>query len=168
MVTTVGDGTAGKLLVLGIGNIMCGDDGVGSVIAEQLAERLQMPGVDIVNGGSVGLGLLYLLAEYPALLVVDAVDAGAEPGELFSFRPEDLAQGGMQDISFHQSGLAVLLSRARLLGILPPQVKIIGIQVSRIVPEAGLSAELVAKLDIILEKIRGEIEHYHSQCMSCQ
>jgi hydrogenase maturation protease len=163
-----GAGKAAELLVLGIGNIMCGDDGVGSVVAEQLAKTFRRPGVDILDGGSVGLGLLYLMEEYPALLVIDAVDAGAEPGELFSFRPEDLAQGNKQEISFHQSGLSVLLSRARLLEILPPQVKIIGIQVSRIVPEAGLSAELEAKLDTILEKIRREIEHYHRQCMSCQ
>lgn len=151
-----------KVLVLGLGNVFCGDDGIGSLVAESLSKKVQEKNVDIVDGGTIGLGLLYLFEEYTDLILIDAIDTGtARPGEVFFFCLDELtALGSDQKLSAHQSGLLELLHLTKVLGKLPPKIKIIGIQVGEICFENRLSEGLQCKFGEIERKVKEEICRY--------
>lgn len=150
-----------NLLVLGIGNFMCSDDGIGSVIAHDLANEISYPNVDVIDGGTIGLGLLYLLADYTDLMIIDSVDIGAKPGEIVRFKLEDLdtlSEGGK--ISFHQSGVTDLLHNGKLIGTLPERVAIMGIQIKTTDFNPCLSFELKDCISVLKEQIKEEINNY--------
>ncbi|MGB4126225.1 MAG: hydrogenase maturation protease [Dethiobacteria bacterium] len=156
-----------RLLVLGLGNYLCGDDSIGFRLAEKLSSSYFHPQVDIINGGTVGMGLLYLFEEYSDLMIVDAIDVGAAPGRIFQFQIADIEKmSGAASVSNHQEGAANLLRCAKLIGTLPSQATIIGIQVKKIAHEVGLSEELNKKLKEIAENITKEIDRYVTKCMS--
>lgn len=143
-------GAGYRLLVLGIGNTNCADDGIGSLLAERLAqtELGADSRVEIVDGGTVGLGLLYLFDRCTDLVVLDAVDLGEAPGTVFHFTPDEvLAPELRQQVSFHQSGLNDLLAAGHLMGALPQHVTVLGIQVGAVSYSTDLSPELGARVD---------------------
>ncbi len=158
-----------ELLVLGVGNFLCGDDGVGPVLAEKMMSSfMDDKHIDIINGGTIGLGLLYLLENYSNIIFLDAVDVGASPGEVFKYSLEDLeAIHSEKQISSHQSDPCGLLRYARATGISPGSVTIIGIQIEQIGNAIGLSEALINKLPAIEALIRKEIEVIINQCMNC-
>lgn len=150
-----------KILVLGLGNIFCGDDGIGSIIAENLGKDIDEQKIDIIDGGTIGLGLMYLFEDYTDLIIIDAVDMKASPGEVLVFSLDDLSMfDNEQKISFHQSGLYELLRFAKALGKLPPRIMIFGIQIGETSFENGLSEQLQSELVKIEEKIKEEIYRY--------
>lgn len=153
--------------MLGLGNYLCGDDSIGFRLAENLSKSYLHPQVDIVNGGTIGLGLLYLFEEYSDLIILDGIDVGAVPGEIFQFQMADIEKlTGEALVSSHQEGAANLLRYAKLIGKLPARVTIIGIQIKEITKEVGLSDELYEKMDKIAEVIAKEIDRYVVKCMS--
>ncbi|GAW90926.1 HyaD/HybD family hydrogenase maturation endopeptidase [Calderihabitans maritimus] len=104
-----------KVLVLGVGNILCRDDGLGPVVVRRLEQRCSLPGVDFLDGGTLGLDLLAYLDGYSHLVLVDAVDLGRQPGQIFRWeevQPDLLSR----QVSFHQVGVRELLTAAKLLG----------------------------------------------------
>lgn len=155
-----------NLLVLGVGNFLCGDDGVGPVLAERLMPLFEEESqIDVMNGGTIGLGLLYLLDNYSNIIFLDAVDVGAKPGEVFKYSLEDLDSIHAENkISSHQSDPCGLLRYARAIGISPGNVIILGIQVEHICTEIGLSEVLMSRLSIIEARVREEIENVVKQC----
>ena len=156
-----------RLLVLGIGNYMCGDASIGFRLAEDLAASYSHPQVDVINGGTIGMGLLYLFEEYSDLIVLDAVDVGAEPGTALSFKLSDLENMSKEPlVSNHQGGALSLLRHGQLLDLLPANVTLIGIQVKDITQEIGLSDVLKTKLEELAALIKGEINRYIATCMS--
>ncbi len=158
-----------ELLVLGVGNFLCGDDGVGPVLAEKMMPAfINDKNVDIINGGTIGLGLLYLLDNYVNIIFLDAVDVGASPGEVFKYSLEDLeAIHSEKQISSHQSDPCGLLHYARAAGISPGSVTILGVQIEQIGNAIGLSEALTSKLPVIETLIRKEIEVIINRCMNC-
>ncbi len=157
-----------KLLVLGIGNWLCGDDGIGAVMAERLASSYQSNHADIINGGTIGLGLLYLFQDYSDLMILDSVDLASAPGSIFKFSLEDLERFHLRkNLSGHQAGPLQLLQHADLLGTLPENVVIIGIQIKRIDAGIGLSEELSEQLGFIESRLKEEIGLYLKTCMNC-
>ena len=119
---------AGEILVLGVGNVLMADDGIGVHVIRRLAAEHVPDGVRMVDGGTLGLDLLPMVADARALIVVDAVDMNEQPGAVRVLRGAELhgALGG--HISPHQVGLADLLAVGRLTDGLPDQVALVGIQ----------------------------------------
>jgi hydrogenase maturation protease len=155
-----------SLLVLGVGNFLCRDDGIGPILAEKLIPFYDdHPEIEVINGGTIGIGLLYLLENYRSVLFVDAIDIGAAPGEVFRYTLEDLAvSDDASKLSAHQSNPPELISFAQVLGCLPENVELLGIQVDTICPQIGLSDVLTRKLDTIELKVKGEIKEYLERC----
>lgn len=159
-----------SLLVLGIGNFLCGDDGIGPILAERLISVYdEDQRVDILNGGTIGLGLLYLFENYSDVLFLDAVDVGAEPGTVFKYTLEDLETIRSEEkLSSHQSGPYELMLYAKTIGCLPENVAVLGVQIETIRSEIGLSEALQNKLELIEMNIREEISAYLKTCMNCR
>jgi len=151
--------TQGKVLILGIGNIFCKDDGIGSVLARNLVSTFHgKEEIDVVDGGTSGLGLLYLFEDYSCVIVIDAVDMQKEAGELFFFSPDDLEQAHPAGIiSSHQPGILELLRLGKAIDKIPENVLILGVQVKELASEYGLSPELESKIPLLEKKIKDAI-----------
>lgn len=116
-------------LVLGIGNLVMSDDGVGVRVVQNLAERCRFPGgVNLLDGGTLGLDLLPRLEGVRRLLVVDAVETGCPPGTLVRLSGSDIPVVLETKLSPHQMGLKDLLSVARLQGFVPEEMVLLGVQ----------------------------------------
>jgi hydrogenase maturation protease len=107
-----------RLLVLGIGNLLMGDEGVG-VHAIRALEKERLPaGVELLDGGTGGFQLLSCLGEYPAVIVIDATLDDSEPGTVGTTTPRFLSDYP-RSLGAHDIGLRDLIESATLLGTLP-------------------------------------------------
>jgi hydrogenase maturation protease len=117
-----------RALVLGVGNILMQDEGVGVRTLEWLQAHYASPEVELIDGGTMGLDLLHYLEGIDHLLILDAVEAGKAPGEITILREDDVPAFLSMKISPHQIGVQDLLATAQLLGYTPPEVVILGVQ----------------------------------------
>jgi hydrogenase maturation protease len=121
-----------SLVVLGLGNVLCGDDGLGVTAVATVAERYALPPeVALLDGGTLGLSLLGWLEAAQDLLLVDAVRTDDPPGTLVRLEGEDVAPAARDRLSVHQVGVADLLDGLHLLDAWPRRLSLIGL-----VPEA--------------------------------
>jgi hydrogenase maturation protease len=120
-----------KTLVLGIGNTLLGDEGVGIVAMRELEALFGASAdVEFLDGGTLSFTLAAPISECAALLVIDAAELGAEPGTVRSFEGEqmDFFLGKNRKSSVHEIGLLDLMSVSRLTGHWPERRALIGIQ----------------------------------------
>ena len=114
--------------ILGVGNLVHTDDGVGvhAIRRLQLDPRVP-PGVVLLDGGTQGLGLLPHISGIHRLLVIDAVDAGEAPGTVMKFEGASL-HGLPGKSSVHQLGFSDMMVALELMGETPPEVVVLGVQ----------------------------------------
>lgn len=121
----MGIGTA----VLGIGNLLLRDEGVGVHAVRALGERYDFPPeVELIDGGTKGLDLLPFIEDRDDLLIVDAADFGAEPGTVKAVEGGDIKAFLDMKFSVHQIGVPDLLFAAALKGFAPSRICLVGIQ----------------------------------------
>ncbi|MBI4666042.1 MAG: HyaD/HybD family hydrogenase maturation endopeptidase [Nitrospinae bacterium] len=117
------------ITILGIGNLLLCDEGVGvRVIEKLLAEYEFPPNVNLVDGGATGLYLLPYIEESTHVIVVDAVDGPGEPGTLYRYSAEDFKRVIPKKMSIHDVGFVECLALAELDDALPKTVTIIGVK----------------------------------------
>nr|WP_052218940.1 HyaD/HybD family hydrogenase maturation endopeptidase [Thermincola ferriacetica] len=147
-----------KIVVLGVGNILFQDEGVGIHVIQAL-QKMNLPeNVDVIEGGTAGLELLPLIEDYSHMIVVDAVNAGEKPGTLFRFKPDDVTGfPGNIETSVHQLGLLEVLQMGKLIGKLPDTV-IIAVQPKSFDWGMELTPELQAKMPQIIDLVFKEIK----------
>lgn len=127
-----------RALVLGLGNLLHADDGLGVHAIQRLQKDPRVDArVTLLDGGTLGLNLLPHLMGFPRLLVIDAVDVGEVPGTLVRFEGKAL-DGLPGKASVHQLGFADLMVAMKLLGDAPEEVVVLGAQPL----STGWSAEL--------------------------
>ncbi len=116
------------VLVLGLGNVLLGDDGLGPVTLARIERDYRIPaGVRLIDGGTLGLALLGELAQAMHVILVDAVATGEPPGTLVRLDGEALSDAVRDRLSVHQVGVADLLDAARLIGRYPDSVVLLGL-----------------------------------------
>jgi len=145
------------ILVLGIGNVLLGDEGVGVRVIEQMRALYLPDHVELVDGGTAGADLLDVLAERHKVIVIDAVQADCEPGTVLRFSAEELVQPDGVGMSLHELGLGQALTMTRMLGCAPKDVMIFGIQPKDIVSGVDLSDEVTASVPKVVELVLAEI-----------
>jgi hydrogenase maturation protease len=117
-----------RILVLGVGNTLMGDDGVGVHAVQVLADCYELPAnVRVVDGGVAGLRLLGEFAGVDYLIIVDAVRRGGVPGSIYRLGQADLHSRHGPFVSAHEVGIAELLAAAEFSGRLP-QTQIVGVE----------------------------------------
>jgi len=117
-----------QIVVLGLGNILLRDEGVGVRVIEELQKRYDFsPPVKLIDGGTAGFGLVTEIEGCKILLVVDAVKAGNEPGTIYKFRRGDITVQIPQSLSVHDIGFFEALEHWKILGI-EPEVMFFGIE----------------------------------------
>jgi hydrogenase maturation protease len=140
---------ASDILVLGIGNLLWADEGLGIRALEQLHEGWRFrPGVRLLDGGTQGLYLLPFVEQSRRLLILDAVDYGLAPGAIKVVRDGDVpAFMGAKKMSLHQTGFQEVLAVAGLRGWQPEAITLLGVQPEVLEDYGGsLSATVKARL----------------------
>jgi hydrogenase maturation protease len=145
-----------RISVIGIGNTLKADDGVGVRVAEELSSRDLGAGVEVVSGELAGMLLAPYFINSDHVIVVDAIDAGDEPGSVFRFRAED----GLPMLRSHTShgiGVTELMQAARLSGS-KAEVMIYAIQIHDVRPMSeGLSPAVQAAVPDVIEMVTAEV-----------
>ena len=145
--------------VIGLGNPMRGDDGVGvrvtrTLIAENLPDNVQ-----VVDGGTRGLGLVSLMEGWQRVILVDAADVGQAPGRFVRFTPQEARLlGEDQHLSAHEAGLRDALLLADALNLLPEEVIIYGVQPASLEWEDRLSSQVEASIPVLVGSILDELQ----------
>ena len=149
-----------RVLVGCVGNVLRRDDGFGPAVAE----RLSLPaGAKLVETGIGGIALLQeLMAGWDGLVLVDAVDRGAEPGTVFRITPEVAEAVHVPDV--HLANPDRVLSTAKGLGVLPERIVIVGCQPAQVDDLGeGLSPAVERALDVavreVQDTVRGWLSH---------
>jgi hydrogenase maturation protease len=148
-------------LVLGLGNILMRDEGIGVRAVELLAERYEFPPeVQLLDGGTLGLNLLPYVEDADRLLVIDAVHVGGEPGTVVRLESEEVPAFLGVKISPHQIGLADLLAAARLRGRCPRELVLVGVQPGVIDVGLELSPPVAAQVGALVEAALSQLSRW--------
>jgi hydrogenase maturation protease len=140
-----------RIAVLGLGNLMRTDDAVGMLAIQQLRADPRFPkSVTLIEGGTLGLDLLYPLEDITHLVALDAIDAGAPPGTLLRFEKNDLADLPISK-SVHLLGFSDLIGAMRLIESAPEQIVVLGVQPDVIGWGTELTPTLQAALVTLVE-----------------
>lgn len=150
-----------RILVLGLGNILLQDEGLGVRTLERLTAAFHFPEeVQAVDGGVMGLDLLPYLENITALLIIDAVQTGQPAGTLVRFEGDEIRAVLSLKMSMHQVGLQELLAVSRFQGILPPRVVLWGMEPASLEPGLELSPEIAGRLDDLVAAVIQELHDW--------
>lgn len=141
------DRANGTTLVVGCGNLLGADDGVGLAALERLRAWRLPPDVQLEDGGTWGLNLLPLIEGAERLLVLDAIDAGTAPGTVIVLEQDQIPRFLSTKLSPHQIDLREVLALAELRGTLPRETVIMGLQPERVEMSIALSPAVKTGLD---------------------
>lgn len=148
-----------SILVLGLGNLLMSDDGFGVKAVTALSSRYRFPDqVKLLDGGTLGLDLLPHLEEVEKLLIIDALEMQAPPGQIFRLSGEDVPRAFASKLSVHQMGVQDLLAVAELMGHLPETLVVWGVQPQNIQMGTELTEPVAAVLSELVEKIVDELQ----------
>jgi len=140
------------ILVLGIGNVLLRDEGVGVHVVRAMEKEPLPDGVELLDGGTAGADLLDVVSDRIKLVVVDALDADVPPGTILRMTPEDLATPSA-GVSLHEFGIAETLAMAGHLKCEPRDVTIIAVKPWDIRCGLELSDEMRRCLPDIVEMV---------------
>ena len=144
-------------LVVGIGDPLRGDDGAGSAVIERLRRR-PLPGVRLETHWGEGAALMALWQGYRRVILMDAMVSGAPPGTLRWFGLENLPASDTFPYSTHRFGLAEALQLAVVLGELPEEMQVLGIEGREFSPGARLSPEVEEAVEAACEQLLRRLE----------
>jgi hydrogenase maturation protease len=171
-----------QILVLGVGNILLTDEGVGIRVIERMQERYAFPdNVSVLDGGVLGLSLLGVISEADHLIVVDAIKNGREPGFLYRLEGDQVPKRILAKNSLHQVDFLETLTSCQvldkvpetvILGVEPQDIENLSIELTPVVQE-----RIDALVDMVLKELdrlgvhcrsRGEIGHVSGHtCQDC-
>jgi len=124
-----------KTLILGIGNPILGDDGVGFHVAQELAKRITDDTIDIEDACTSGLNLLDIIPGYDRVIIIDAIKTEeGEPGEIYRLRPEDFTRSVHLGAPLHDLNFPTVLEIGKKLmpAKMPHEIVIFAIEVEEI------------------------------------
>jgi len=155
------DQPSARTLILGVGNLLLSDEGVGLRVVEKLAASYELPeGVQTLDGGTLGLDLLYYLEGVENLLIIDAVEMGKEPGALLRLEGDEVPAFLSVKISPHQIGIPDMLFAAKLKDLYPRNVVLWGVQPGTLDVGLELSPPVAAQVDALVEKAVEELARW--------
>jgi hydrogenase maturation protease len=153
------DPAAGRsVLILGLGNILLQDEGVGVRVVEQLQRQYRIAGtVEVLDGGTAGMSLLEHIRNRDHLIVVDAVRTGQAPGTVITLCGEEVPAFFQSRVSPHQMGLADTLGVLDLMGEKPAEVTVIGVEPRDLDVGLELSDLVSTRVDELVIRLVGKL-----------
>ncbi len=152
--------TAVRATVLGIGNILLGDDGVGIAVVEALRDELSAQGVKIVDGGTLSYTLLPLIEDTNVMITVDAGRLGSVPGSVSTFKGAAMDEylGRASSGTVHEVSLRDLMDMARLRDSLPEHRALVAIQPDSVDWGSTLTPRVAEAVPVAADAVRRLLE----------
>jgi len=147
-----------RTVVLGVGNLLLKDEGVGIHLVQKLADILDRTDVDIIDGGTDPDIVSLIGDNVEKLIVIDAANAGDKPGTIYRFDVDELESRLSGAVSLHEIGIVDSIKMMSLIGKRPKSVTVIGVEPGTIDFGIELSPELSERLPKIIEIVLNEIE----------
>jgi len=152
-------------IVIGLGNPLMGDDGLGIAALERLRERWDVPAeVELVDGGTWGMNLLPVIESAGRVLLIDAITVGAQPGTEVVIPRARLPRYLATKISPHEVDLRDVLALAELRGTLPDQTIAVGLEPARVELASELSDVVEGRLDDLVSAVVRELTAWGHGC----
>ena len=150
-----------KIAIIGIGNILLKDEGIGVRVVQKLMSDYSFPpNVQLIDGGTLGPHLLNHIKGFDEIIVIDAVQGGEKPGTLYKFLLDQIPLEITAKLSTHQIGVLEVLNQAKLLGE-RPKVTIVGIEPQDISPWGmELTPAIKDKIPAVINIILSELEQH--------
>jgi hydrogenase maturation protease len=139
-----------RILVLGVGNLLLGDDGIGVHLINEFRNTPFPENIKLMDAGTVSHQLICEFHETDYLIVVDAVEAGDTPGSIYRFSPDDINFSSGQKLSLHQMNLVDILQMAEMTGAKPETI-VIGVQPK---DTSSWSLELSDEVKAVVPKVK--------------
>ena len=150
-----------RIAVLGIGNLLLSDDGVGVHVIKKLQEEYEFSGsVELIDGGTKGLDLLPLFEGKDKILIVDAANFRKEPGTIDTVEGDKIPAFLSSKLSVHQIGLPDTLFAAKLMDITPAEMSLIGIQPKSMETGVELSEEIKDRMEQLINKVLEKLNEW--------
>ena len=144
------DTKAGRVVILGVGNLLLGDEGVGVHVARRMAQVELPEGVEVIEAGTMPTEALGPVGDIAKLVIVDAVATDGPPGAVYRL-PASVVANTDAELSLHEFTLAEALADWRLQGLDPDRIVIIGVQPHKVEWSTELSSEVEANLPKIID-----------------
>lgn len=155
-----------NILVLGLGNILLRDEGIGVHAVNAIKERCSFTSdVEVMDGGTLGLDLLPRFEGRDKILIIDAVDFKKEPGYIGILENDDIPSNLFAKLSVHHIGLSDLLYTARLMDIRPSTIRLIGVQPQSLDVGLGMTDCLCAKMDEVINLVIRTLKEWNRECV---
>ena len=147
------------VLVLGLGNILLQDEGVGVAVIERLQRRYRVPDeVELLDGGTSGMSLLEDIRNREHVIVVDAVRTGKPAGTEVVLTGEEVPAFLCNKVSPHQLALSDVLANLLLMNESPHQVTVVGMEPLSLETHLGLSKLVASRLQSLTDRVIEQIE----------
>lgn len=147
-----------RAVVLGIGNIILSDEGLGVRVVEALQESYRLPeGVCAVDGGTSGMELLEELSNLDFLIVVDVIKAGKAPGTVIKLAGDEVPVFFRKKLSPHQIGLSDVLASLELLGSVPKEMIVLGVQPVSFELGMEITPTVAEKIPELVDRVTAEL-----------
>ena len=144
-------------LILGCGNLLLSDEGIGVHLIEYLKDKDIPDDVELLDGGTAGFELIDFIQQAEKVIIIDAVKAGGKPGQIYCFSPEDFQTENYPQTTLHGISLKDIFHTIEQLQPLP-KIKIIGAEPKDISPGTELSSQLKQILPRLARLVLAEIE----------
>ncbi len=151
-----------NIVVLGVGNILLKDEGVGVRVVEEIDRRYLFPdNVSVLDGGTQGLWLMPTIQQSDHLIVVDAVHGKGAPGTVYRLERDDLPSSLRAKQSAHDSDLVEALNLCEMIDVGPKSVVVVGIEPQDISPFGmELTPPVAAKVEELIERVLAELKNF--------
>ncbi|MDX9994213.1 MAG: HyaD/HybD family hydrogenase maturation endopeptidase [Rhodocyclaceae bacterium] len=147
-----------KVVVLGVGNVILADEGVGVRVVEAFEQAFVPPdAVAVIDGGTAGMELLEELSHLDLLIVVDAIAAGKAPGELVKLVGDEVPVFFRRNLSPHGIGLSDVLAALEFMGAEPKETVILGVQPLSMELSTELTPTVAARVPELVALVAGEL-----------
>lgn len=148
-----------EILVLGLGNILLGDEGLGIRALEQLEKCYYLPDtIQVLDGGVLGLELLAYAEGMTKWLIIDAVQTGQAPGTIVRLAGAEVPAALALKLSMHQVGFQEVLALCQLRGTMPSDLVVWGIEPAVLASGVRLSEAVAVHLEELVERVVTELE----------
>ena len=147
------------ILILGIGNLLLKDEGVGVHVVNKMKEMSVPDNVEVLDGGTAGLDLVDFIEGRKKLIVIDAVNAGEKPGTLYRLTEENLDIKPKAISSFHEIDFIDALHMSEVVNSKPEEIVVIGIEPKDMSSGLELSPEIEERIPEIIKLVMKELNH---------
>ena len=149
-----------KMKILGCGNTLMGDDGVGIRVIERLQEMKLPESIEIIDAGVGGMAILSWIEDADKVIIVDAVQTGNEPpGTVYMFTDKELPPSDMFMLSLHDLNLVDTINVGRVVQKMPDEIVIIGVEVKRVAEfTKELTPEVEGAIPEVIDLVLKELE----------